>query len=136
MNTALPDNAINAELYSRLNNLDVNGTDFKCYVGRVSDNAANYFLISTQLNQTNSNKCGDGWINSTEIQVVTRQDKRLGSKTLLNQAVEELRQEVQDLSITGFKLSEIQFNVVNELIEETGSEIFYRKITRLESTIR
>lgn len=136
MNTALPDNAINAEIKSRLHNSDVNGTDFPLYLARVtSNNAKNYYLINTQLNQSTSTKCGKGWLNSTEIQVVVILDKNDGSKKLLNEATEVLRQELEDFSLTGFSVNNVDINIENELVTESNSEIVYQKIVRLETQI-
>lgn len=136
MNTALPDNAINAEIKARLHNSDVNGVNFPLYLSRVtSANEKNYYLINTQLNQPTSTKCGKGWLHSTEIQVIVVLDTNEGSKKLLNEATELLRQELEDFSLTGFAVNKIDLSIENELVTNTESEIVYQKIIRLEIQI-
>lgn len=139
MTTSLPDNEINKELRARLHNMEIESQMFKFYVSRVtSGNPKLYFLISTQLNQPETTKCGKGWINSTEIQVVTIFHKNKGSKYLMNLATDGVIQELEDFSLpssTGMKVSTVDISVDNELIEDTRSEVVYRKIIRMETTI-
>ena len=136
MNAQLPDNALNAELKTRLDNLNVNGVVFPFFVGRVgATNPKNYFLVTTQLNDVEETKCGKGWRNSTEIQVIVRQPINLGSKELLNQATEAARQALEDLTIFGYAINRQEFYIFNELIEERESEIIYQKIIKLETEL-
>lgn len=132
-----PDNAINTELYNRLNNLDVNGTTFKFYVKQVtSDKQKFYFLKSTQLNQPDFTKCGTGYINSTEIQVVAILPKNSGSELILNNAVAALFTELEDFNVSGaLNVSKVELSVDNDLTEDIGGDIVYRKIVRMELTI-
>lgn len=139
MIAAFPDNEINKELFSRLNNLDVNGITFKFFVKRAtSQEPKYYFLKSTQVSQPEFNKCGTGHITSTEIQVVVILPKNQGSEALLNMAVAALYVQLEDFSLpvsTGLKVNRVELSVDNDLTEETGSEVVYRKIVRMETTI-
>lgn len=141
MIATLPDNEINKELKARLHNLEV-GADlvlFKFFVSRVTnEKLKNYILVNTQLNQSDTTKCGKGWINSTEIQIVTILPKNSGSKALMNEATNDVIQELKDFALplsAGIKVSLVDLDVENELVEETGSEIVYRKILRMETRI-
>ncbi|MEM6814899.1 MAG: hypothetical protein AAF600_10945 [Bacteroidota bacterium] len=140
MIAAYPNNDINRELKARLNNLDVGGTNFRIFDSRVTtNNIRNYILISTQLNQPEFNKCGDGWENSTEIQIIVRSKKNQGSKALLNQAAQSVLDELQDFSLpvsTGLAVNSVVLSDVNELVDDRGSEIVYQKILRMETSIR
>ncbi len=134
-----PDKHIRKEIYDRIHNAEVDGVVIKCYDSRVTANdPEQYFLISTQLNQPNRTKCGRGWINSTEIQVISRQKKNVGSRAFLDDMVNEVLEELDQFSLpasTGFKVSVNDLSIDNEIVEETKSEIFYTKILRLETTI-
>jgi hypothetical protein len=139
MNTANPDKHIRKEIYDRIHNMEVGGQTFKCFDDRAtSSNTKNYFLLSTQLNQPNRTKCGRGWINSTEIQVVTRQPKNHGSRVLLDDAVNGVLEELDGFTLptaSGMKVSLWELSIDNELSQEAGGEIVRVKILRLETTI-
>lgn len=139
MNTGNPDKHIRKEIYDRLHNSEVNTLTFKCYDTNVtSANDNQYFIIGTQLNQPNRTKCNRGWINSTEIQVVVRLKKNVGSRVLLDDAIDLVLTELDSFSLpvlSGFKISLSELSIENELVEETPSEIFYTKILRIETTI-
>ena len=140
MNSVLPDNFVNKEIYDRLHNAVIDMVTFPCYTSRAtSANPKNYYLISTQLNDQEFNKCGNGWDNSTEIQVIVRLSKNSGSKALLNNATQYALDELSDFSFpveTGLKVNRVELSVVNELVTEEGSEIVYQKIIRLQTSIR
>lgn len=140
MNAALPDNHINKEVYDRLHNSVVDGETFPLYVSRVTNgNPKQYFLINTQLNDQEYNKCGNGWTNSTEIQVIVRLKKNEGSKVLMNNATQEVLTELEDFSLpvsTGLKVNSVALSIANEIVDERGSEIVYQKIIRMETSIR
>ena len=139
MTTELPDNAINTELKARLHNMDIGGIIFKLYVSNVtSAKVKNYFLVGTQLNNPEPTKCGVGWYNETVIQVITIYPKNTGSKALMNNATNGVIQELEDFSLpvlTGLHINSVFLDVDNELIEDTASEIVYRKIIRMKTTI-
>lgn len=139
MITTLPDNAINTELKARLHNMEVGGETFKFYVTNVtSAKVKNYFLVGTQLNLPKHTNCGVGWFNETVIQVVTIYPKNTGSKALMNDATNDVIQELEDFSLpvlTGLIVSLVTLDIENELIEDTASEVVYRKIIRMKTTI-
>jgi len=134
-----PDKYIRKEIYDRIHNAEVDGIVVKCYDSRVTANdPEQYFLISTQLNQPNRTKCGRGWINSTEIQIIVRRPKNEGTRVFLDNLVNEVLVELDEFSlpaITGFKVNLDDLTIDNEIVEETKSEIFYTKILRLETTV-
>lgn len=140
MNAVLPDNHINKEIHARLHNSVIDTLTFPCYTSRAtSGNPQQYFLISTQLNDQEFNKCGNGWDNSTELQVIVRLPKNSGSKALLNNATQYALDELSDFSLpvsTGLKVNRIELSVVNELVDERANEIVYQKIIRLNTSIR
>ena len=140
MISPLPDNEINKELKARLHNMEVDGQTFKFYVSKVTSAKDRfYFLVNTQLNAPDNSKCGTGWIHATEIQVVCIHPKNMGSKALLNEATNDLIQELQDFSLptlSGMSVSLVTINVENELVEDVSSEVVYRKIVRLELRVR
>lgn len=135
MNTSLPDKHIRKEIWTRIHNAEIDGVTFPCYDSRVtSANVKNYYLITTQLNQPSRTKCGRGWTNSTEIQVVNIVKKNQGSKLLIDNATDEILTELDDFSLpiaSGMKVSEVDLSVDNELVEVLDSHIIYRKIVRL-----
>lgn len=137
MRTAFPDNAINLELFNRLNNLDVNGTTFKFFVQRVPEDVNFYFLKSTQPSQEGGvTKCGKGWETSTEIQVVVILPKRSGSEKILNRAVAELMIQLDDFSLSSpFVVNQVTLSVDNNLTEVVGGNVVHRKIVRMETII-
>lgn len=139
MNTNLPDKHIRKEIYDRIHNMEVDGVTFKCYNQRtVAKNDKQYFLVTTQLNQPNRSKCGRGWFNSTEIQVVVRKPKNFGSVLLLDNAVDSVLTELESFSLpisSGMKISEDDVSVDNQIEEITGGEIIYTKILRLVSKV-
>lgn len=140
MNAVFPDNYINKEIYDRLHNSVVDTVTFPCYTSRVtSGNPKQYYLINTQLNNQIFNKCGNGWENSTELQVIVRLKKNSGSKELLNNATQYALDELSDFSLpsaTGLKVNRVELSIANEIVDERGDEIVYQKIIRLETTIR
>ena len=139
MNTMNPDKYIRKEIYDRIHNAEVDGIVVKCYDSRVTANdPEQYFLISTQLNQPNRTKCGRGWINSTEIQIIVRRPKNEGTRVFLDNLVNEVLVELDEFSlpvVSGFKVSLDDLTIDNEIVEETKSEMFYTKILRLETVI-
>lgn len=139
MNTANPDKHIRKEIYDRIHNMEVGGQTFKCFDDRsTSSSTKNYFLLSTQLNQPTRTKCGRGWTNSTEIQVVTRQPKNHGSRVLLDDAVNGVLEELDGFTLptaSGMKVNLWELSIDNELSQEAGGEIVRVKIIRLETTI-
>lgn len=136
----LPDKYIRKEIYDRLHNAVINGSTFPCYTSRVTSSTPDqYYLISTQLNNPEYNKCGNGWENSTEIQVIVRLHKNSGSKVLLDDATQELLTELDDFSLpvsTGLKVNWVDLTVENEIVDEQASEIVYQKIVRMTIRIR
>nr|WP_299488595.1 hypothetical protein [uncultured Allomuricauda sp.] len=139
MIAAFPDNAINTEIKARLHNAGVDGKTFPLFTGRATNSKAKqFFLISTQLNDPNFNKCGDGWENSTEIQIIVRLNKNSGSKALLNNATQEVLTQLSDFSLpgsTGLTVNKIQLSTPNEVVLTEGNEIIYQKIIRMETLI-
>ena len=139
MNAVFPDNFINKELKDRLDNMEVDGNTFKLFDSRATtQNPKHYFLISTQLNNQDFNKCGNGWENSTELQIVIRVPKNSGSKALLNLATQDVLTELADFSLpqsTGLVVNKVELSIANELVNERGSEIVYQKILRMETII-
>jgi hypothetical protein len=139
MTAILPDKYIRKEIYDRIHNMDIGGTLFKCYDTRATQSGAmEYTLVSTQLNQPEDTKCGGGWSNSTEIQVIIITEKNTGSRVLLDDAVQEVLSELNDFSLpvaTGLRVSNSKLSVDNEIIDDVGSKIAYRKIVRMQTTI-
>lgn len=139
MIAAFPDNAINTEIKARLHNAGVDGKTFPLFISRATNSKEKqFFLISTQLNDPNFNKCGDGWENSTEIQVIVRVNKNSGSKALLNNATQEVLTQLSDFSLpgsTGLTVNKIQLSTPNEIVLTEGNEVIYQKIIRMETLI-
>lgn len=140
MNADLPNKHIRKEIYDRLNNSTIGGETFPVFTERATNsNSKNYYLISTQLNNQEFNKCGNGWENSTEIQVIVRRKRNEGTKVLLDDAVQNVLTELQDFSLpsaTGLKVNRIELSIANEIVDERGSEIVYQSIIRMEIGIR
>lgn len=140
MNANYPNKYIRSEIYDRLHNADINGTTFPVFTERATvSNSKNYYLISTQLNTQTFNKCGNGWDNSTELQVIVRRRKNEGTKLLLDDAVQEALTELDDFSLpstTGLKVNRVELSVDNEIVDERGSEIVYQTIIRMLTSIR
>jgi hypothetical protein len=139
MNTANPDSFVRKEIRARLHNMEVDTLTIPCFDNRVvNSNSKNYILISTQLNQPNRTKCGRGWINSTELQVVVRQDKNTGSRVLLDNITTQVIEELDDFQLPtmdGMKVSLVELSVDNEFSQELQGEIITVKVVRLETTI-
>lgn len=138
-NTKNPNKHIRKEIYDRIHNADVDGVTFKCFDSRVpSSDEKNYFLINTQLNQPNRTKCGRGWINSTEIQVICITKTNEGSRVLMDNAVDEVLEELEEFTFptsVGMKVNLDELSIDNEIIEKKHGEITYTKIIRLQTTI-
>ena len=134
-----PDNDINAELKSRLDNLDVNGNEYKFYVKRVTSQKQKfYFLKSTKLNSPFETKCGTGHITPTQIQATVIQPKNVGSELILNNAIAALFNLLEDFSLpssTGLVVNRHVLSVINDLEEDIGGDTVYRKIVLMETTI-
>lgn len=139
MNTIVPDKFIRKEIYDRIHNMDINGTMFKCFDTRSTANDQDFYtLVSTQLNQPELSKCGNGWSNSTEIQIITRYPKNTGSRVMIDDAVNEVIEELTEFSLpvsTGLKVNQQQLSIDNEIVNVERGEIVYTKIVRLETTI-
>lgn len=139
MNTIVPDKFIRKEIYDRIHNMDINGTMFKCFDTRTTASNQNFYtILSTQLNQPLPNKCGNGWENSTEIQVITRYSKNVGSRVMLDDAVNEVIEELSEFSLpstTGLKVNEQQLSIDNEIVNTERGEVVYTKVIRLQTTI-
>lgn len=136
MSSVIFDNEINLEVYNRLNGLTVDGVTCPLYVSKVtSEDVKNYYLINTQLNLKESTKCGDGWDNSTEIQVVSIEPLNVGSKKMLNNMTNAALVALSNFDFAAASVNEFDINVENELVENTNQSVVYRKILRLRIKI-
>jgi len=139
MNTANPDKYVRKEIYDRIHNAEISGIMVKCYDTRATVGSdKQYYLISTQLNQPERTKCNRGWLNSTEIQCIVIRKKNEGSRVFLDDMTDKVLTELDDFSLplaSGMKVSLSEVSIDNEVADDSGSEIYYSKIIRLESTI-
>lgn len=135
----LPNKHIRKAIYDVIHNMDVNGTTFPCYTEQTGTNSGNYYtLLSTQLNTQESTKCGPGWINDTEIQVVVRVPKNQGSKVLIDDAVDAVITELRDVQLagaSGMRINKRTVDVVQEFSDESATNITYRQIIRFQTHI-
>lgn len=136
---SLPDKWIRKAIYDAINGMTVDGQVFPCYTEQTGTNTDDYFtLISTQLNESDNTKCGRGWINDTEVQVIVRAPRNQGSKLLVDNATDTVISALDSLSLDGLSgmvINEKDVSVVNEFSDETIGEVVYRKILRLTTRI-
>lgn len=136
---SLPDKWIRKAIYDAINNMVVDTITFPCYTEQTGGYSGNYYtLLSTQLNSSSETKCGRGWINDTEVQVIVRVPKNQGSKLLIDNATDAVITALDSLTLdagSGMKINDREVNIANEFSDETTSQIIYRKIVRLTSEI-
>lgn len=133
----IPDNLINARIKTLAHNMVVDSKTFPVFVSRATTSRSkNYILINTQLNQPEFNKCGDGWENSTEIQIIVILDTNAGSKVLLNNATNELISRLENFTLSTVTVNKNHLSVVNEITENRKGQVIYTKVMRLETSIR
>jgi len=136
---SLPDKWIRKAIYDAINGMTVDGNTFACYTEQTGTNTDQYYtLISTQLNEPDNTKCGRGWINDTEVQVIVRTSRNQGSKLLLDNATDTVITALDALSLdvaSGMVINDKDVAVVNEFSTEVIGQVVYRKILRLTSRI-
>ena len=137
MNTVLPDKYVRKAIYDQINNMVVNTFTFPCFTERTgTNNPDTYVLLSTQLNLEESTKCGNGWINDTEIQVIVRVMPNQGAKDLIDDAVNEVLTLVDGMTLGGgLVLNSIRKDVVFDFADKLGNKVVYRKIIKVQTYI-
>lgn len=136
--TENPNKYIRKEIFNRVSGMVIGGITFKVFdsVGYITSEKA-YVVVMSQLNQPLNTKCNKGWINNTEIHIIYKSDKKQGSRLGIDDAVQELLNRLDNFSITDTEVtcSRSEIYMDEDTVEETDSEIIYRKVVRLETII-
>ena len=139
----LPDKHIRRALTTALNNIEINETIIPLYDSRTNNENPNYYiLMSTQTNsQVDGSKCGREWQSSIVLDVVTRFEGsgNVGSRLFADDIAGEVIQRLDNFQLlgsSGLSIYKQNINLPNDLNLVTPSETIYRKIIRLEVSIK
>lgn len=137
---ALPDKHIRKAIHGAIHNMTVNGVKFPCYTEQtgIAGSVKRFTLISTQLNVPTFTKCGRGWRNTTQVQVIVISAVNQGSKVLMDDAASAVIDALEVLQIdqtSGMRINKRDVSVINEFSDESGTGIVYRKIIQLTSEL-
>ena len=137
---ALPDKHIRKAIHAAVHNMTVNGVKFPCYTEQtgIAGSVKRFTLISTQLNQPTYTKCGKGWRNTTQVQVIVIAAVNQGSKVLIDDASEALIDALEVLQVShssGMRINKRDVAVLNEFSDESGTGIVYRKVIQLTAEL-
>ena len=144
MDKNLPDKWVRKAISDQINNMVVDGITIPCYDSKVpnNENTNTYVLMTTQTNlQLKENKCEDFWQSSILLDCFVRYIKsgNTGSRLLADNIGDQVRNLVNNLVLDVSSNLFIIFqdtNFENDIVSDTKNEIVYRKLIRIELTIR
>ena len=141
----LPDKWIRKAVFDRIHRLgvDFDGEEITipCYDTIVPEKGKNhYVLMTTQTNTEVPNKCGNGWLSSILLNVVTRYPNtgNTGSRLLADDIANEILTELNDISLdaaSGLVIQTKTIDFPNDISSLTESENIFRKLIRYEFII-
>tara|TARA_R110000796_G_scaffold13433_1_gene43368 strand:- start:914 stop:1351 length:438 start_codon:yes stop_codon:yes gene_type:complete len=145
MNKSLPDKWVRKAIHTAINNMVVSGKTIPCYDTRVPSNNTQsdfYVIMSTQTNSVlKLNKCEDFWESSILLDVITSYKGvgNPGSRLLVDDILNNIISLTDNLVLDAASGLDIIFqteNGINDLSSETDTENIFRKLMRIELTIK
>jgi len=137
--TAYPDKWVRKAIYDALNNTVVSGNTIPVFdMQAINFSGDHYILMSTQSDDPNFNKCGDGWNHAIILDVVTSFRKNTGSRLLVDQIIEAIIPLLSGMSLhasSSMVINRRQFQFPGDFTDQTDKKIFHRKILRMELDI-
>ena len=134
-----PDKWIRKAFSGVLNGIVAGGKTFPCFDTNTLDYTGDtYYILSTQTAVETKNKCKSGWRSTILIEVFTRYKKNVGSRLLVDEAVEAAIEGLDGIALD--PTSELVINAVsistpNDISDKRGSEVIHRKFIRYELLI-
>lgn len=137
MNAILPDKYVRKAIYTAINNIVVNTKTIPCFdVSATNYTGDNYVIMSTQTNNQDFNKCGNGWDHSTLLDIVTRFRRNTGSRLLADDICQAVLTALEGLTLDGgLQIYETEITFPSDLTSETENEVVHRKFIRYRFTI-
>jgi hypothetical protein len=145
MNKSLPDKWVRKAIHTVINNMVVDGNTIPCYDTRIpSKNVQSnfYVIMSTQTNQVlKQNKCENFWDSSILLDIITSYKgvANPGSRLLADNILDQVISLTNGLTLDVASGLEIMFqteNGINDLSTITETENIFRKLIRIELTIK
>jgi len=138
----LPDKWIRKAVYDAINDIVVDNETIPCYDSKVTGNPQEkYTILSTQTNGVNkSNKCEYQWESSILVEVIVRErlTSNAGSRLSADNIMNSVKSQTNNLNLDILSNLEIVSQIQsfpNDIVEDTSSDIVYRKLMRIEFLI-
>lgn len=138
----LPDKWVRKAIFDVVNGITVDGNNILCFDSRVTGNGLNnYILLTQQSNEVDkSTKCDDSWEHSILIEIYVRYliTGNTGSRLLADNIADQVRSLTHELTLdlaSGFKIITQNQSFPNDIVDEDGSYMIYRKFIRKELLI-
>jgi len=145
MNKRLPDKWIRKAVHTAINNMVVDGNTIPCYDTRTptkNTQSKFYVIMSTQTNSVlKLNKCEDFWESSILLDIITsykgvsNPGSRLLADNILDSVISLTDNLVLDVA-SGLSIIFQTENGINDISSITGTENIFRKLIRIELTIK
>ena len=145
MNKSLPDKWIRKAVHTAINNMVVDGNTIPCYDTRIptkNTQSKFYVIMSTQTASVlKLNKCEDFWESSILLDIITSYKgvSNPGSRLLADNILDSVISLTDNLVLDAGSGLSIIFqteNGINDLSSITGTENIFRKLIRIELTIK
>lgn len=137
--TNLPDKWVRKAIKLAVDGISVSGNVIKCYdVRATADPGNHYVLMGTQSNSPEFGKCGDGWLHSVVLDIITSYARNRGSRKLLDEITEAVVPLLNGLSLDAGSSMVVNTTTITfpgDLQDTTDVKTYYRKILRLEMYI-
>jgi hypothetical protein len=136
-----PDKYVRLSVYTKLNNIVVDGKIIPCYDTRVTGNSSikHYILMTSQTkNVDKATKCGNRWDTSLLIEIYTSYPTsgNTGSRVFLNNIEEAVYNLLDNISINNFEVVKQTLNTEQSNLETvTNTENIFRSFVRLNLTL-
>ena len=147
MNKALPDKWVRKAVWDAVNDIAVDGIQIPCYDLEVTRDAqkqapTHYVLMTAQSNEVDKlSKCDWHWESDILLDIVTRYSGagNPGSRLLADNILDAVRDATQDLQLdvaSGLEIVRITQSFPQDINSKSGDENIFRKLMRLEMTIK
>lgn len=140
MTATLPDKWVRKAIWDAINDMVVDTLTIPCYDMRTTNYSGDaYVILSTQTNEQEFNKCGNGWLSTILLDVFTRYRKNTGSRLLADNIAQAILTALEGLSLdgsSGLTINNVIITLPNDITDESGTEIIHRKLIRYELSIR
>lgn len=147
MNKSLPDKWVRKAISAVLNDVEVDSMLIPCYDlevtrGPNADAPTHYILMTSQSNEVDKlSKCDHLWESNIILDIVTRfpGQGNPGSRVLADDILDAARNATKDLQLdvaSGLLIVRITQSFPQDINSKSGDENIFRKLMRLELTIK